>query len=169
MDCLSSRIKELTCWVCLTDLNWPQPSPILVGYLLMRLVSSWFQRIGPWYLIDIIRFSILLYKSALFHNYNFHHYFRTDIGNISGNRCKFNLYIDGLVQERRNSIAKALELCFSCTNPWIWKEQCYMYANYWPSRHSVLKIMDLYGFWEGLLFWWTFLVILSIYLSGFHI
>ena len=28
-------------------------------------------------------------------------------------------YIDGLVQERRNSIANALELCLSCTNPSI--------------------------------------------------
>ena len=27
--------------------------------------------------------------------------------------------IDGLVQERRNSIANALELRLSCTNPWI--------------------------------------------------
>ena len=29
-------------------------------------------------------------------------------------------YIDGLVQERRNSIANALELRLSCTNPSIW-------------------------------------------------
>ena len=29
------------------------------------------------------------------------------------------LYIDGLVQERRNSIANALELCLSCTKPSI--------------------------------------------------
>ena len=29
-------------------------------------------------------------------------------------------YIDGLVQERRNSSANALELCFSCTNSSIW-------------------------------------------------
>ena len=28
-------------------------------------------------------------------------------------------YIDGLVQERRNSIANALELRLSCTNPLI--------------------------------------------------
>ena len=28
--------------------------------------------------------------------------------------------IDGLVQERHNSIANALELCLSCTNPSIW-------------------------------------------------
>ena len=29
-------------------------------------------------------------------------------------------HIDGLVQERRNSIANALELRLSCTNPSIW-------------------------------------------------
>ena len=29
------------------------------------------------------------------------------------------VYIDGLVQERRNSIAKALDLHLSCTNPSI--------------------------------------------------
>ena len=29
------------------------------------------------------------------------------------------LYFDGLVQERRNSIANALELHLSCTNPMI--------------------------------------------------
>ena len=29
--------------------------------------------------------------------------------------------IDRLMQERRNSIANALDLCLSCTNPWIWK------------------------------------------------
>ena len=31
-----------------------------------------------------------------------------------------NSYIDGLVQERRNSIANALELRLSCTNPSIY-------------------------------------------------
>ena len=29
-------------------------------------------------------------------------------------------YLDELVQERHNSIANALELCLSCTNPSIW-------------------------------------------------
>ena len=29
-------------------------------------------------------------------------------------------YIDGLVQERRNSSANALQLCLSCTNSSIW-------------------------------------------------
>ena len=29
-------------------------------------------------------------------------------------------YFDGLVQERHNSSALAMELCLSCSNPWIW-------------------------------------------------
>ena len=32
----------------------------------------------------------------------------------------FNVHIDGLVQERRNSSALAMELCLSCINPSIW-------------------------------------------------
>ena len=32
-----------------------------------------------------------------------------------------SVYIDGLVQERRNPIANALELRLSCTNPSIWE------------------------------------------------
>ena len=32
---------------------------------------------------------------------------------------RYRLYIDGLVQERRNSIALAMELRLSCTNPSI--------------------------------------------------
>ena len=32
---------------------------------------------------------------------------------------RFQQYIDGLVQEKRNSIANAHELHFSCTNPSI--------------------------------------------------
>ena len=34
-------------------------------------------------------------------------------------RCVSQVYIDGLVQERRNSIAITLELRLSCTNPSI--------------------------------------------------
>ena len=36
------------------------------------------------------------------------------------NSCRVEPYIDGLVQERRNSIANALELRLSCTNRSIW-------------------------------------------------
>ena len=32
---------------------------------------------------------------------------------------KYSQQIDGLVQERRNSIANALELRLSCTNRWV--------------------------------------------------
>ena len=32
----------------------------------------------------------------------------------------FDLYFDGLVQERRNSSVLAMELRLSCTNPSIW-------------------------------------------------
>ena len=34
------------------------------------------------------------------------------------------LYIDGSIQERRNSIANALELHLSCTNPSTWNSGC---------------------------------------------
>ena len=34
------------------------------------------------------------------------------------------LYIDGLVQERRNSSALAVELCLSCTDPSLWQTIC---------------------------------------------
>ena len=40
------------------------------------------------------------------------------------------LHIDGLMQERRNSIANALELCLCCTNPSIF---LMWYLWYWPS------------------------------------
>ena len=36
---LSCR-NELICWACLTDLNWPYPSPILRGNLMMRTPSG---------------------------------------------------------------------------------------------------------------------------------
>ena len=35
-------------------------------------------------------------------------------------KSKLMPYIDGLMQERCNSIANALELRLSCTNPSIW-------------------------------------------------
>ena len=35
-------------------------------------------------------------------------------------QCHCNGYVDGLVQERRNFIANALELYLSCTNPSMW-------------------------------------------------
>ena len=47
------------------------------------------------------------------------------------------IYIDGLVQERRHSIANALELRLSCTNPLIWTRD---------RRHSSGTFMDNQGF-----------------------
>ena len=40
-----------------------------------------------------------------------------------------NLYIDGLMQERRNSIANALELRLSGTNPLILEKEFIFYRN----------------------------------------
>ena len=37
------------------------------------------------------------------------------------------LYIDGLVQERRNSSALAIELCLSCTYPLIYSAENQIY------------------------------------------
>ena len=44
---------------------------------------------------------------------------------------KSKSYLDGLVQERRNSIANVLELRFSCTNPssWLCPDSCSLQAH----------------------------------------
>ena len=39
-------------------------------------------------------------------------------------RPKYDKYIDGLVQERRNSSALIMELRLSCTKPSIWRVLC---------------------------------------------
>ena len=44
-------------------------------------------------------------------------------------------YIDGLMQERRNSIANALELCLPCTNPLISSGPLF------TDKNSILKFM----------------------------
>ena len=46
---------------------------------------------------------------------------------------KFPDYIDGLVQERRNSIANALELRLSCTNPTIYGTRVWSSLYLWVS------------------------------------
>ena len=51
------------------------------------------------------------------YSYNLH-----NRNSYNGQMASFNVYIDGLVQERRNSIANALELHLSCTNPSIYIE-----------------------------------------------
>ena len=56
-------------------------------------------------------------------------------------------HIDGLVQERHNSIANAMELCLSCTNPlicqaWMWRTNPLIcQAKMW------LKISQCCGYW----------------------
>ena len=58
--------------------------------------------------------------------------------------------IDVLVQERRNSIANALELRLSCTNPSIWSHKCLsnlwhmlVLCIYFPSWSLSLTTSDL--------------------------
>ena len=51
-------------------------------------------------------------------------------------REKHELNFDGLVQERRNSIANALELRLSCTNPYLVQERRKTIANALESRFS---------------------------------
>ena len=46
---------------------------------------------------------------------------------VAGDLSSRDAHVDGLVQERRNSIAKALELRLPCTNPSIW---CYCHCHY---------------------------------------
>ena len=62
--------------------------------------------------------------------------------NISHFFCHLQLHIDGLMQERHNSIANALELCLSCTNPSIWywirhKDEKYLCKNMAVILHSM--------------------------------
>ena len=52
--------------------------------------------------------------------------------------CMTTTYFDGLVQERRNSHALAMELHLSCTNPSTW---CLYYVRYeWNTHTSFNKI-----------------------------
>ena len=44
------------------------------------------------------------------------------------------LYMDGSVQERRNSFANALELCLSCTNLSIW--ELFLVSGAWISNYT---------------------------------
>ena len=66
-----------------------------------------------------------------------------EIGTVVNSRCRFycchpefilgmNLHFDGLMQERRNSSALAVELCLSCINSSI---LCHIYPRpvFWPS------------------------------------
>ena len=73
-----------------------------------------------------------------FHKHSLHIFCKIALGCLSGNglvpsgnkplwsQCwlrSMSPYMDGLMQERHYSIADALELCLSCTNPLIWCHQ----------------------------------------------
>ena len=67
----------------------------------------------------------------------------TDISKISS-------YFDGLVQERRNSIANALELRLSYTNPSIWilsiclhNDSSFLFNLSWYLLHCVIRQINL--------------------------
>ena len=59
---------------------------------------------------------------------------------------KYSMYIDGLVEERRNSIANALELRLSCTSPYshVWNGglfTCMWIHSYSHRHHKVWAIV----------------------------
>ena len=69
---------------------------------------------------------------------------------------RFRLSFDGLVQERRNSGALAMELCLSCTNPPILplllhnRIQLHLAGWQHNRQHNRYIIVDTYtGFWYG--------------------
>ena len=86
------------------------------------------QVILPWFLYDNVKINIATYNPIRIHKWLrwwnwislIQQSHRT---NVITDHVLFILishhYIDGLVQERRNSIANALELRLSCTNPSI--------------------------------------------------
>ena len=64
-------------------------------------------------------------------------------------------YIDGLVQERRNSSALAMELRLSCTNPSIWTcYSCTLYSTHsWLQRYISLALFHWPDCWGWQSFW----------------
>ena len=57
----------------------------------------------------------------------------------------YNVYSDGLGQERHNSIANALQLCLSCTNPSLWSsapECCYTFAGLHNFKFHLTKLFQ---------------------------
>ena len=56
-------------------------------------------------------------------------------------RCVNKLQIDGLVQERRNSSALAMELRLSCTNPSTYTERLFV-----PSSAHLGIMLQIYQF-----------------------
>ena len=62
-------------------------------------------------------------------------------------RSMTDMHIDGLVQERRNSIANALELRLSCTNPSIWPSSVLCEEHYTMVKTSHFPWYVLKGNW----------------------
>ena len=54
-----------------------------------------------------------------------------------------NVYIDGLVPERRNSSALAIELRLSCTNPLIWPYSEWIVSDYQPFLSDLLGNLNI--------------------------
>ena len=66
-------------------------------------------------------------------------------------------YFSGLVQERRNSIANALELCLSCTNPLMWS--CILrhlqaqWCTVWTNHIALVPVKQPWRIWVYLSHW----------------
>ena len=61
---------------------------------------------------------------------------------INNHKPDYKLNLNGLVQERHNSIANALELHLSCTNPSIWWLPSCQWSN--PEEYGLMNHMNLY-------------------------
>ena len=57
-----------------------------------------------------------------------------------------NYHIDGLMQERRNSSALAMELRLSCLNPSIYKIVCYRYFDFYAIIHLISVVFALFHY-----------------------
>ena len=61
-----------------------------------------------------------------------------------------SLHIDGLVQERRNSIANALELLLSCTNPSIYGIKIWNVITYpCPNLRGIVSLQEATLLYQG--------------------
>ena len=66
---------------------------------------------------------------------------------VSRNDMKCKLHFDGLMQERCNSIANALELCVSCINPAICTfSKQFWHINGWDLKNWLVNHSALYVF-----------------------
>ena len=52
-------------------------------------------------------------------------------------------YCDGLVQDRWNSSALAMELCLSCTNPSIWSWETWYNISWWQTPQTGSRVIAL--------------------------